>query len=105
MAKCKLCGREKNISESCNKHFIRIDSVYYQAVKYYAKNKTLYEIHNNIAKRCPGCGVKEGGYHHVGCIFEICPKCAKFWLSCSCFGIKVNKKQKNGEVIPLYSRQ
>lgn len=101
MAKCSLCNREKGLSDSCIKHFIRIEGVFYDAQPYKAKNKTLYEIHNKIKKRCPYCGVIEGGYHHVGCIFEICPKCFKFWLSCNCFGIKTLKCKENPKILSL----
>ncbi|MCB9481990.1 MAG: hypothetical protein H6680_09265 [Desulfobacteraceae bacterium] len=101
MAKCSLCGREKSLSQSCLKHFIRIDGVFYEALPYKPRNKTLYEIHNNVKKRCPHCGVIEGGYHHVGCIFEVCPKCLRFWLSCNCFGIKTLKSNEEPKVVFL----
>ena len=99
MAKCKLCGKEKGSSASCVEHHIRIAGEYFKAVPYKARNKTLYEIQNNIVKRCPSCGVKEGGYHHIGCILEVCPKCKKFWLSCSCFGIKVLLRKEEAKVL------
>lgn len=102
MAKCSLCGREKELSESCIEHYIRIGGEYFKALKYKARNKTLYEIQKNISRRCPHCGVKEGGYHHVGCIIEICPKCGKPWLSCSCFGIKVQMNKEEAKVIKLF---
>ncbi|MDY0132708.1 MAG: hypothetical protein RBR53_08570 [Desulforegulaceae bacterium] len=101
MAKCSLCGKEKNLSDSCVKHYLRINDLFYQAIVYEPRNKTLYEIHNNIKKRCPYCGVVEGGYHHIGCALEVCPKCFKFWLSCNCFGIKTLKNKKESKVVFL----
>ncbi|PIE74664.1 MAG: hypothetical protein CSA18_03690 [Deltaproteobacteria bacterium] len=69
---------------------------------YKPRNKTLFEIQKNILKRCPGCGVKEGGFHHVGCTMEVCPRCKHLWVSCRCSGIKAVDK-KDAEIIPLFS--
>jgi len=35
--------------------------------------------------RCHDCGVAAGGFHHVGCDMEICPRCGGQFLGCSCF--------------------
>lgn len=78
---------------------MKIDGKYYPAVPYTARNKTLQEIHCKVMKKCPSCGVKEGGYHHTGCMLEICPLCGKFWLSCHCFGRKVVLGEHDAEVI------
>lgn len=45
--------------------------------------------------RCHDCNVAAGGFHHIGCDMEICPRCGGQFLGCSCF---VNTKD-NDEVM------
>lgn len=33
------------------------------------------EFLSKTEQRCPGCNVKPGGNHHVGCAQEVCPRC------------------------------
>jgi len=33
---------------------------------------------------CGDCGADEGTYHHVGCDWEICPRCREQANSCEC---------------------
>ena len=35
-------------------------------------------------RRCAGCGVLLGGYHHENCACEICPMCGEQVLLCAC---------------------
>lgn len=105
MAKCKLCGKEKFSSSTCIEFKIRVKGEFYDPIPYKARNKSLYERHNKILKNCPSCGVKEGGFHHVGCILEICPVCNGFWGSCRCFGIKVKYNSKGAEIIPFPAKE
>jgi len=37
-----------------------------------------------IAHRCPECLVGIGGFHHLGCSVEQCPKCRGQLLYCIC---------------------
>jgi hypothetical protein len=39
--------------------------------------------------RCHDCGVAAGGFHHVGCDMEICPRCGGQFFGCACFVSKV----------------
>jgi hypothetical protein len=34
--------------------------------------------------RCPDCGTRDRGYHHLGCDLEDCPACRRQLLSCGC---------------------
>jgi hypothetical protein len=45
----------------------------------------------DIKIRCHDCNIAAGGFHHVGCDMEICPRCGGQFLGCSCFvSAKVN---------------
>ena len=35
-------------------------------------------------RRCGGCGVLIGGYHHENCSREICPMCGELIMLCDC---------------------
>ena len=35
--------------------------------------------------RCPDCGVQQGGFHHLECDWERCPKCEGQMITCGCF--------------------
>jgi hypothetical protein len=66
--------------------------------KYYGNN--LFGK-KNIPLRCPECNILPGGFHHIGCGIEICPKCDRRWINCRCFGIKIKLKEIKGKVIPF----
>ena len=80
MAKCRRCKME--MCDSSTK-----TCVTYQFVKFPDGTKMPPVPYNppdsNI--RCHDCGVVAGGFHHVGCDMEICPRCGGQFLGCSCF--------------------
>lgn len=39
----------------------------------------------DLTIRCHDCNVAAGGFHHIGCDMEICPRCGGYLLGCSCF--------------------
>jgi hypothetical protein len=36
------------------------------------------------ATRCADCNIEYGGFHHLGCDMEVCPKCDGQLISCGC---------------------
>lgn len=79
MAICNFCKQEMKEADSCIKIFIISDGRQY---------KPLRTKFDKINKRCLGCGVKHGAYHHPGCGEEICPRCGDKIISCKCLNIK-----------------
>lgn len=87
MEMCSLCGKLKSGAETCTDYQVRIQGSVYSPVKYSSKKPTPFNS-EDTKMRCPLCGVKPGGYHHVGCGLEICPCCGGRWIFCRCHGIK-----------------
>jgi len=92
LAVCSLCGKETAGAFSCIRSEIRIGEESYEPVPYESAGRS----------RCPGCNVAPGGFHHVGCGMEICPKCRHRWIQCRCNGTKRRPgPEKPCRVIPF----
>jgi len=35
-------------------------------------------------RRCHDCNIAHGGFHHLGCYWERCPRCGGQIISCGC---------------------
>ena len=106
MAICDLCGKEVEGASSCIKSIIRINGMDYTPLPF-EKKDTVF-TGKQFSKRCPECNVLNGGFHHVGCSLEICPKCGGKWINCRCSGLKVanlNSKKKKCNIIPFKKRR
>jgi hypothetical protein len=66
------------VAASCVVTSILIDDVMYELEVY--KPPRGY-----ATARCGDCGVRPGGYHHLGCDLMRCPRCRRQLISCGCW--------------------
>lgn len=83
MTVCKFCGKEMEAARSCIESYFVIDGERYRPIPYIRQTDPETGA---IQMRCPDCNVLSGGFHHIGCSLEICPKCRGQWIYCRCFG-------------------
>lgn len=76
MAACEDCGQEMSTAASCTLDTLVIRN---QRVERERMGKPL-----GPNGRCGDCGIQRGGYHHLGCDMEPCPRCRRQLLSCGC---------------------
>ncbi len=87
MSTCKLCGKEKQYADSCSETLIVMGKAAFRPIGY--RRRAECPLLGPGALRCPECNVSEGGFHHVGCCMEVCPKCGGWWVYCGCQGTKM----------------
>jgi hypothetical protein len=76
MAICRSCGKDTDFAASCIK--TTDDQIAFGDECRPNVNFRRGEV------RCPDCGVRLGGYHHLNCEFQECPECHGQLLSCEC---------------------
>jgi hypothetical protein len=72
VAVCQDCNREMTTASSCVADALLIAGERHE---------------RRVARRggrCGDCGVEPGGYHHLGCDLEPCPRCSRQLISCGC---------------------
>ncbi len=105
MELCKFCGRKTGETTSCIACDIIIDGIKYTPITHRSKKGLIF---GEKKLKCPVCAVVSGGYHHLGCSEEICPKCFKRWIYCKCSGRKVktdNASESAGNVIDFRKKK
>ena len=106
MAICDFCGKEMEGASSCIVSHIRIGGADYTPLPYKRKKETVFTKGEPL-QRCPECNILPGGFHHVGCVLELCPKCGEKWVYCRCAGLKVRIDVHTGKkcnIIPFKNK-
>ena len=70
MAQCQYCAEDMTTGRSCTVEALHLDGV----------RKGLGRAH----RRCGDCGVRAGGFHHLGCDVQRCPACRGQLITCGC---------------------
>lgn len=55
-------------------------------------SRRLFDKSIDGADMCPQCGALPGEYHSLGCMAELCPKCDKLLVACTCSVMDVEGK-------------
>ena len=80
MAECQYCVQEMTTAASCTVAGLRRDGKLIPLTPYTASRRRGVTVRN----RCGDCGVRPGGYHHLGCDMQRCPLCRGQLMSCEC---------------------
>lgn len=83
MAICEHCKREMKLHKSCKTAAIKLDGVLYKRIPWGDEDQ-LKGLSIESLGPCHDCGVLPGGYHHLHCDMEQCPKCGHQFISCEC---------------------
>lgn len=77
MATCQDCTHEMLDSISCTVADLVIDGRPYPRRRCASWSRT-------DRTACGDCGAPHGGFHHLGCDLEDCPRCGQQLISCGC---------------------
>jgi hypothetical protein len=82
MAICTWCDREMLLAASCKVEALHRSGVAV-ALPRYGEELRYGPLPMRLG-RCGDCGVRPGGFHHLGCDVVECPSCGHQLLSCDC---------------------
>lgn len=80
MAVCQECQREMLTALSCTVSTLHFGGDAVPVVPHGCDGATGPDG----GGRCGDCGVQVGGFHHLGCDMQRCPRCRRQLLSCGC---------------------
>lgn len=79
MATCELCDQEMSTASGCNVSVLHADGEPFPVFPH-GKDPGW----GRARGRCGDCGVQPGGFHHLGCDIQVCPRCRSQLISCAC---------------------
>jgi len=77
MVACEDCRQEMKTAPSCTVDVLVIGGQRFDRNR---QDRPPIGPHG----RCGDCGIQRGGFHHLGCDIERCPRCHRQLLSCGC---------------------
>ena len=80
MAICTWCEQEMMEGNSCSVEALHLGGIAIPLLRY--GREARYRSRRPV--RCGDCGVRAGGYHHLGCDLAECPSCGNQLLTCEC---------------------
>ena len=81
MAICADCNREMSLAASCTSGAVMLAGERFERNRHRAPRGAP-----DATLRCGDCGVRPGGFHHLGCDLERCPRCLGQLFCCECWG-------------------
>src|SRR3954447_9768085 len=79
MAICLDCDREMRTAPTCVVSTLHLAGAPFPLTPYGRDGPSVPS-----GGRCGDCGVEPGGFHHLGCDLQRCPRCQRQLLSCGC---------------------
>jgi hypothetical protein len=96
MAICLDCDREMLTAPSCVVSTLHLGGVPFPLTPYGRDGTSA-----RAGGRCGDCGVEPGGFHHLGCDLQSCPRCQRQLLSCGCPFDELGGAEEDGDVEPV----
>ena len=80
MAECVYCEQEMTTAATCIVAVLHQDGEPIVLTPFRGSRRRGA----NVSDRCGDCGVKPGGFHHLGCDLQRCPLCRRQFITCDC---------------------
>jgi hypothetical protein len=94
MAICEDCNREMSLAASCTFGAVMLAGERFERDRHRARRGAP-----DATMRCHDCGVRPGGFHHLGCDMERCPRCRGQLFCCDCWGGEADEDDDAGSLV------